>query len=128
MLLIYALIFILVEAIGEGLLKRKNYSINEIVFDAWIQWIIALLFFSVWFIMAFHFNGYYVPVWKMIAGFIGVRFLFFDIAYNLSAGNTWYYYGTRKWYDRTMAKLGSWGWMVKVICGIMGVVFLLGYE
>jgi hypothetical protein len=128
MLLIYALIFILVEAIGEGLLKRKNYSINEIVFDAWIQWIIALLFFSVWFIMAFHFNGYYVLVWKMIAGFIGVRFLFFDIAYNLSAGNKWYYYGTRKWYDKTMAKLGSWGWMVKVICGIIGVVFLLGYE
>lgn len=126
MLLIYALIFILVEAIGEGLLKRFNKA--QWLFDNFIQAVVAVFLFSVWFIIAYHFNGYYVPVWKMIAGFIGVRFLFFDIAYNLSAGNTWYYYGTRKWYDRTMAKLGSWGWMVKVICGIIGVVFLLGYE
>jgi hypothetical protein len=126
MLLIYAIIFILAESIGEGLLKRFNKA--QWLFDNFIQAVVAVFLFSVWFIIAYHFNGYYVPVWKMIAGFIGVRFLFFDIAYNLSAGNTWYYYGTRKWYDRTMAKLGSWGWMVKVICGTMGVVFLLGYE
>ena len=88
MLLIYAIIFILAESIGEGLLKRFNKA--QWLFDNFIQAVVAVFLFSVWFIIAYHFNGYYVPVWKMITGFIGVRFLFFDIAYNLSAGITWH--------------------------------------
>ena len=128
MLLITALIVILIEAIVEGLLKRFDTGINEIIFDAWIQWVIALMFFGSWFIWAIHFDGYYVPTWKIITGFVFVRFLIFDVAYNLSAGNKWYYYGTGKWYDRTMYKLGSFGWMLKGISGIIGTIFLLGYE
>ena len=128
MLLIIAIAIILIEAIGEGLLKRFNSPINEIIFDAWIQWVIALMFFGSWFIWAIHFDGYFVPTWKIITGFVFVRFLIFDVAYNLSAGNKWYYYGTGKWYDRTMYKLGSFGWMLKGISGIIGTIFLLGYS
>jgi hypothetical protein len=128
MLLIIAIGIILIEAIGEGLLKRFDSPINEIIFDAWIQWVIALMFFGSWFIWAIHFDGYYVPTWKIITGFVFVRFLIFDVTYNLSAGNKWYYYGTRKWYDRTMYKLGSFGWMLKGISGIIGTIFLLGYS
>ena len=128
MLLIIAIAIILIEAISEGLLKRFNSPINEIIFDAWIQWVIALMFFGSWFIWAIHFDGYYVPTWKIITGFVFVRFLIFDVAYNLSAGNKWYYYGTGKWYDRTMYKLGSFGWMLKGISGIIGTIFLLGYS
>ena len=128
MILIYAIAIILIEAVSEGLLKRLNSPINEIIFDAWIQWVIALMFFGSWFIWAIHFDGYYVPTWKIITGFVFVRFLIFDVAYNLSAGNKWYYYGTGKWYDRTMYKLGSFGWMLKGISGIIGTIFLLGYS
>lgn len=128
MILIYAIAIILIEAVTEGLLKRLNSPINEIIFDAWIQWVIALMFFGSWFIWAIHFDGYYVPIWKIIMGFVFVRFLIFDVIYNLSAGNKWYYYGTRKWYDRTMYKLGEFGWMLKGISGIIGTIFLLGYE
>ena len=128
MILIYAIAIILIEAIGEGLLKRFNSPINEIIFDAWIQWVIALMFFGSWFIWAIHFDGYYVPTWKIITGFIFVRFAIFDVIWNISRGVKWNYYGATKLYDRIMFELAEWGWMVKIICGIVGVVFLLGWE
>ena len=128
MLLIIAIAIILIEAISEGLLKRFNSPINEIIFDAWIQWVIALMFFGSWFIWAIHFDGYYVPTWKIITGFVFVRFAIFDVIWNISRGVKWNYYGTTKLYDRIMFELAEWGWMVKIICGIVGVVFLLGWE
>ena len=128
MILIYAIAIILIEAVTEGLLKRLNSPINEIIFDAWIQWVIALMFFGSWFIWAIHFDGYYVPTWKLILGFVFVRFALFDVIWNISRGVKWNYYGTTKWYDRTMYELGSFGWMVKAISGIIGTIFLLGYE
>jgi hypothetical protein len=128
MLLITALIVILIESIGEGLLKRFNSGINEVIFDAWIQWVIALMFFGCWFVWALHFDSYFVPVAKLIIGFVFVRFATFDITWNLARGVKWNYYGTTKWYDRTMTALGSFGYLLKFIAGFMGVCFLLGIE
>jgi len=122
MLLITALIIILTEAIGEGILKR--FKPASFVFDKYIQWVIAIFLFALWFILAYHFC--YVPIWKLLAGFVFVRFAIFDISYNLSNGQKWNYYGTVKWYDRTMAKLGSFGWFMKFVVFLpMGIVFLL---
>ena len=126
MILIYAIAIILIEAVTEGLLKRFNSPVNEIIFDAWIQWIIALMFFGSWFIWAIHFDGYYVPTWKIITGFVFVRFALFDVIWNISRGVKWNYYGTTKLYDRIMFELAEWGWMLKAIAGIMGICFLLG--
>ena len=126
MLLITCIIIILIEAVTEGLLKRFDTGINEIIFDAWIQWIIALMFFGSWFIWAFHFDGYYVPTWKIITGFVFVRFAIFDVIWNISRGVKWNYYGTTKLYDRIMFELAEYGWMLKAIAGIMGICFLLG--
>lgn len=128
MILITAFIIILIEAVTEGLLKRFISPINEIIFDAWVQWVIALMMFGSWFIWAIHFDGYYVPIWKMITGFVFVRFAIFDVTINLAWGQKWNYYGTTKLYDRIMYELGSFGWMMKVISGIIGTVFLLGYS
>ena len=127
-MLLTAIIVILIESVTEGLLKRFNSPINEIIFDVWIQWVIALMFFLIWLIWAVHFDGYYVPVEKMIIGFVFVRFATFDVTWNLARGVKWNYYGVTKWYDRVMYDLGSFGWMLKVIAGIVGGVFLLGYE
>ena len=129
MILLAAYIIDFIEAVTEGLLKRFNSSINEVIFDAWIQWVIALMMFGIWFVWAIHFDGYYVPTWKMITGFIMVRFAIFDVTINLAWGQKWYYYGTTKLYDRIMYELGSWGWMMKFfVLGPVGICFLLGIE
>ena len=84
------------------------------------------MFFGSWFIWAIHFDGYYVPTWKIITGFVFVRFALFDVIWNISRGVKWNYYGTTKLYDRIMFELAEWGWMLKAIAGIMGICFLLG--
>ena len=127
MLLFTAILFIAFEAIAEGLAKRFNFA-DDFLFDAWVQWVIALLLFGVWFIVSIHFDGYFVPVWKIVTGFVFIRFAIFDVLWNLSRGVEWNYYGTTKLYDRVMYELGEWGWMAKGICGLVGVVFLLGIE
>jgi hypothetical protein len=126
-LLITALVFILTEAILEALLK-KRYP-NSFIFKWWVQWIIAIGLFLIWlFLIALPFDKYFVETWKLIAGFVFVRYLVFDVVWNLVYGVKWDYYGTTKLYDRVMTKLGSWGWMMKAICGIIGICFLLGWS
>lgn len=126
MLLFYAILFILTEAVTEGLLKRFNKA--DFIFDLWIQWVIACFLFGVWCVIAANFDNYYVPAWKLIAGFIFVRFLIFDIAWNIARGVSWDYYGTTKAYDRFMVKLGYFGQFAKLVFGIVGIFFLLGIE
>lgn len=120
MILFYAILFILFEAISEALIKR--WRPDSFIFDNVTQWIIAVSLFIIWFIIMYHL--YFIPVAKLIMGFVFVRFMIFDVVYNLTRGNPILYYGTEKWYDRTMAKLGSWGWFMKFVCGIIGIEFL----
>ena len=128
MILLTAIIIILFEAIGEGLINSSESSFRNFIFKWWMQWIIAIVLFLAWFAYALNYESYYLPVWKLILGFVFVRFMIFDIAYNLSAGLKWNYYGRSKLYDRIMYALGSYGWFMKVVCGIVGVVFLMGWE
>jgi len=126
MVLIIALIVILAEAIGEALIKKRHP--DSFIFEWWVQWIIAFALFVGWFIWALNFDKYHVPGWKLITGFIFVRFMIFDITYNLTAGLKWNYYGTTKLYDRIMVRLGGWGWWIKLCLGIIGICFLLGWQ
>jgi hypothetical protein len=127
MLLFTAILFIAFEAIAEGLAKRFNFA-DDFLFDAWVQWVIALLLFGVWFIVSIHFDGYFVPVWKIVTGFVFIRFAIFDVLWNLSRGVEWNYYGVTKLYDKIMTVLGSWGWMVKAIAAVWGISWLLGWQ
>ena len=36
--------------------------------------------------------------------------------------------GRQSLYDRIMFKLGGWGWFMKAVAGIVGVVFLIGWQ
>jgi hypothetical protein len=122
MILTIAILVILTESIGEGILKR--FKPTSFIFDNYVQWVIAVFLFSLWFIVAYHFCS--IPVAKLIIGFVFVRFAIFDVVWNLSNKQKWNYYGTVKWYDRTMAKLGSFGWFMKFVVFLpMGIVFLL---
>lgn len=126
-LLISAIIVILAEAITEGVFLRKR--ISGWLFDDGIQWITSIILFGAWLIYAVSFDRFYVPMPKIVIGFIFIRFLIFDIVFNLSAGLRWDYYGTTKLYDRIMYELGSFGWMMKfVVLGPVGICFLLGIE
>ena len=91
-----------------------------------MQWVIAVALFGMWFIIAL--NADFIPVSKLILGFIFVRFMIFDLAYNLANGQKWNYYGTTKLYDRIMTKLADWGWWMKLVCGTVGIVFLKGWS
>ncbi len=126
MLLVNCILIILFEAVGEGLIKR--YNLFDFLFKWWVQWLIAIGLFALWLLYALQFDNYDVPVWKLITGFIGVRFMIFDVAYNLANKQKWNYYGTVKLYDRIMTKTGSWGWFIKIICGIIGICFLMGWK
>jgi hypothetical protein len=126
MILILAILFICLEAIGEALIK-KHYP-TSFIFKGWLQWVIAIALFLIWFVIAYRFDKYYVETWKLITGFIFVRFAIFDLTYNLTAGLDWDYYGTTKLYDRIMYYFGGWGFFIKGILGICGIVFLMGWS
>lgn len=126
MILLLTLFLIVFEAIGEALIKKHCPKLSLIIFKWWLQWIIAIGLFLVWLVIVLNLN--YVPVWKLIIGFVFVRFLVFDVVWNIVRGVKWNYYGTTKLYDRLMVKLGSFGWFMKVVCGIVGIVFLMGIE
>ena len=126
-LLITALLVILAEAISEALIK-KRYP-DSFIFKGWLQWFISIALFGIWlFAIALPFDGYYVPTVKLILGFVFVRFLIFDFAYNLTSGLPLMFNGTTKHYDRIMAELGGWGLMMRIILGIVGICFLLGID
>lgn len=124
-MLLSAIIIILFESIGEGLMKRFNKV--SWLFINWVQWLTAFALFASWFLI-FALPIHYVPIWKQVLGFVFVRFLIFDPTWNIARGVKWNYYGTTKLYDRIMFELGGVGWMMKIICGIIGVVFLMGWS
>ena len=126
MILLFAILFISFEAIGEAILKR--FKPSSIIFNGIVQWVIAIVLFGLWFVLAYNSDKYYVPVWKLTCGFIFVRFALFDLIYNLTAGLPWDYYGKTKLYDRIMYYFGGFGWFVKIFMAVpVGVAFLLGW-
>lgn len=125
MVLLLAIIVICFEAVAEGLIKRYSPAVSAVLFKWWVQWLIAAGLFVLWFLWALQSD---IPIWKLITGFVFVRFLIFDYVWNLSRGVKLNYYGTTKLYDRIMTSLGSWGHFMKFVLGVVGIVFLLGIE
>jgi hypothetical protein len=136
MILFYCILFILFEGITEALVKRHSPAVSVIIFRWWIQWLISIALFALWLIIALKFDNYYVPTWKLITGFIFVRFMIFDTIWNITAIlagakiSIWYYGpdDDPKFYDRIMIHLGGWGWFMKGVCGIIGICFLMGWN
>ena len=131
MILIYCILFIEAEAIIEGLIKRYCPAVLKILFKGWIQALTALALFAVWLVIALNFDKYYVSTWKLLAGFVFVRFAIFDPTFNLSAGLHINHIGTKKWYDKFLGLIRDmWGistiWFVRGVLGGMGIIFLLG--
>ena len=129
MILTFAIFLILTEAIIEALIKKRYPSSD--IFKGWLQWVIAIGLFLGWLWIAYTFSS--VPLWKLIVGFVFIRFAIFDIAFNLTFGLPIYFIGTTKLYDRL------WQWffrvtgfpvnhffgMLKFICLCIGITWLL---
>ena len=125
MILLIVILLTALEAVFEGLKIRKKYLASELTEFIFSVIIYGILIAWIWYVQP---PKYSLELWKLIIGIILVRFALFDVIWNISAGQPIFYYGTTKLYDRIMFKLGSWGWMMKAICGIVGIVFLLGWS
>ena len=129
MILIYAILFILIQPIAEAVQNNFKPEWNPVVRKLNIP--VRIIIAVTWFFTCTSPTIYYVPTGKLIAGYVFVLFMLYDSTWNLTSIilgkkiSIWYY-GDTKWYDRTMAKLAEFGWMLKVICGTMGICFLLG--
>ena len=121
--LILALFLIVFEACSEGLHTGGHYLASEIVEVVYLSGITLIAFawmnrtpwFTILPLMSF---------WKVLIGYLLLRFALFDIIWNISAGQDLFFYGTTKLYDRVMTELGSWGWFLKFIALIWGIAWL----
>lgn len=130
--LITALLFIAFEAIGEGLILRHSRAISEVIFDWWVQILIALLLFTAWLLIAVKMNVDYSVI-KLVVGFVLLRFAVFDPILNISAGLNINYIGKTKLYDRVLNWIATkWGmggiWFPRAIALFWGCAWLLDFD
>ena len=125
--LLIALFLIIFEAVPEGLALGGHKSIAGIV-EVIYLFVITISIFE-------HVSGYSFRWWKtpqnfflVLVGYILLRFAIFDIIHNLSAGLPVFYIGSTKLFDIIMAKLGNWGWFVRLCCVLPGIAFLMEWQ
>ncbi len=109
-LLAIIILLTVLEAIHEGLVSRQEGSwVPGEIENIKLFIILSLIPVFIWY------NGYddyLVQPWKFwslflpkyIIGWVCIRYALFDIIYNISAGNKWYYIGRVKLFDRLMRK------------------------
>ena len=116
-------LFLLIEAIFEGLRTGGHYLASEIVEVVYLAGITYMAF--TWLNKLFIFKVPDIASFvKVLIGYLLLRFALFDVIWNISAGQDLFYYGTTKLYDRIMTSLGSWGIMWKCIALVWGVAWL----
>ena len=129
--LILALLLIILPQSFDAVANKYYPDLNKVLRKFNIP--IVLLAFLIWAALVYFLIPNDIPYWKLFFGYWFIAFLVSDLAWNLTTIllgtkiSIWYY-GTTKRYDRVMTKLGSWGWFVKGILGIVGIVFLLGIQ
>ena len=116
-------LFLLLEAVFEGLRTGGHYLASELVEVVYLVGITPMVF--AWFNKVhIAYETKLVSFIKVLIGYLLLRFALFDIIWNISAGQDLFYYGTTKLYDRIMTYLGSWGLMWKCISLVWGIAWL----
>lgn len=131
MILLFAILFILVQPVLEAVQNAFKPQWNPVIRK--LSLIVRIAIAVTWFFTCTSPKIYYVPTWQLILGYAFVTFMIYDTLWNLTSiicgkDISIWYYGTTKWYDRQMAKLGSWGWFMKFVLGIVGIAFLMGWS
>jgi hypothetical protein len=130
LILTLAICFNGLEATLEAVFLKFNPAIHK--FIERFHTLVVLFVFLVW-AGAVHFIPNETLYWKLFLGYWFIRFLIYDTVWNATsivcgADISIWYYGDVKLYDRIMKKLVSWGWFMKVVLGVVGIVFLLGIK
>lgn len=124
MILLLSILTNALEAIYEGLYDSGKKTIAGIL--EFIQKIVgvATVAYVTSGILTHDIN---IPIWKLIVGFIAIRFLIFDYIYNAVRKLPLDYRGRTKLYDKITSKVpGHFLFFVKFIVGVLGAAFLLG--
>ena len=125
------LFLILFKAIPDGLYDRGLKATAGLLQS--ISWAIIITSLFCWVTATPIINWHYSPhVIKSLVGFIFVRFAIFDIVYNIARGNSIFYIGRTKWFDKMITWIMTrfkvqiilYMW-VKFILFVMGIAFLL---
>jgi hypothetical protein len=128
MILLLAIFFIILQQSIEAVANRYYPNFNLVLRKYHL--VIILFYFLLWASLTYFFLYNGTPYWKLFLGYWFVACAISDTAWNLTSIiigikiSIWYY-GTTKWWDRTMTKLGSFGWFSKGVFGIVGIIFLL---
>lgn len=118
---IVLLYLVLLDAIGDALRLKGHQVVHHIMESLMIvQW------FALWILAGFH--------WLFIPMYLLARFTFFDLTYNLVAGNRFSYVGNSCIWDRfsrfleSKFRAGDFGFVVpRVITLVWYVTWLLSY-
>lgn len=123
--LLLALFLIIGEAIPEGMRmwgQHKSAASIEFVYRAVVTFA-CFIVISGHEVMHIQFSFI-----RAIIGYVLLRFAIFDLIYNFYAGNTLFYIGDTKWYDKILRKMKMpehfWAF-VKFIALVWGVAWLM---
>lgn len=119
--ILFVLLFNILEAAYEALATKRKFIASEIA-----EMVHKVIVVAVCMSGMFYFGNFI----ELFIGFWLVRFMIFDIAWNitmkiLGSDISIWYYGDTKLYDRVMKQLTSWGWFVKFVFGIVGISLLV---
>lgn len=125
--LLLAFFLIVLEAVFEGLKIAGFHHASEIVEFVYLVGVTLMAY--AWLNRKYIFKEVKADRFIIIVlGYFLFRFSIFDSVWNIAAGQDFFYYGTTKWYDQVMTKLGTFGWMLKGIAGFWGIAWLMGWR
>jgi len=126
-ILILALFLIVFEAVHEGLKIKKKHIASGVIEFIYLA-IITLIAFAWISGCRTPFEYQEATFWKVIGGYLLLRFALFDLIWNISADQRWFYLGRTKLYDRFLSKVPTgFIWFIKVICIPLALAWLLNY-
>jgi hypothetical protein len=132
-ILLTAILLISLEAIQEGLKTRKKHIASEFVEFVYLVYVTLIVF--AWVSGQCLLTQSEIPFWKIIGGYVLLRFGIFDLIWNLSAGQSLVFIGSTKAYDRFWEWIIKKGkvaigliWFVRFICVCISLAWLLNYK
>ena len=127
MILLFTILFNVLEAVHEALYDNGSKLLSGII-EAILKALIVSIALA-WFAGIHLFNLDYIPFWKLFTGFVFVRFLMFDVIYNVIRGLPLLFMGSTKLFDKIFSKVpASFLAFVRVVLGIIGICFLIGVQ
>lgn len=135
MILIICLFLIIFEAISEGLYDNGSKTLSG-VFEFILRAATTLVVLFWLFGIDSPFANYELSLFKLIGGYVLLRFALFDVTYNLTRGLEVFCVGETKIYDKvwkaffrwTNISVGHFLFMAKLIALLISVSWLLNIE